>query len=121
MALSLILTFPLRDRSRRPVCANELRASAVLRMIINLARHCCLNRKCTTAVQCVLLCACVVKLHVLSCTVYISIACLLVKSTHTCIISVVPALSCGVILHLSLIHISEPTRLRRISYAVFCL
>src|SRR5660397_271094 len=24
-------------------------------------------------------------------------------------------------LHLSLIHISEPTRLRRISYAVFCL
>ena len=26
-----------------------------------------------------------------------------------------------VMLHLSLIHISEPTRLRRISYAVFCL
>src|SRR5660397_183220 len=25
------------------------------------------------------------------------------------------------LLHLSLIHISEPTRLRRISYAVFCL
>ena len=24
-------------------------------------------------------------------------------------------------IHLSLIHISEPTRLRRISYAVFCL
>ena len=27
----------------------------------------------------------------------------------------------GVIVELSLIHISEPTRLRRISYAVFCL
>jgi len=35
-------------------------------MIVNLVRHCCLHRKCTTAVQCVLLCACVVKLHVLS-------------------------------------------------------
>ena len=30
-----------------------------------------------------------------------------------------PLISFG--MHLSLIHISEPTRLRRISYAVFCL
>ena len=31
------------------------------------------------------------------------------------------ALGDGMIQYLSLIHISEPTRLRRISYAVFCL
>src|SRR5660397_255400 len=32
-----------------------------------------------------------------------------------------PAQSPATVLFLSLIHISEPTRLRRISYAVFCL
>src|SRR5678815_640590 len=32
-----------------------------------------------------------------------------------------PCLPCGVHMYLSLIHISEPTRLLSISYAVFCL
>src|SRR5660397_285061 len=32
-----------------------------------------------------------------------------------------PAQPVAIVLSLSLIHISEPTRLRRISYAVFCL
>src|SRR5660398_299353 len=53
----------------------------------------------------------------------VALACLLARSTkrHALVQSdIVPYLR-GLPYDLSLIHISEPTRLRRISYAVFCL
>src|SRR5660398_303122 len=37
------------------------------------------------------------------------------------LVQVVQGPDAGLVAYLSLIHISEPTRLRRISYAVFCL